>query len=103
MLLLTLSSEPASEGLPAEIEKVQALGLEKAVDQLVEATPDHDPPPAWADLRVQNDLRTQIQQTLTHESPQSGRKLQSEQFRNETNDLTFWWITSHGQHGFSFP
>jgi Protein of unknown function (DUF1800) len=79
-------------GSPPEIEKVQALGLEKAVDQLVEATPDPDPPPAWADLRVQNDLRTQIQQTLTHESPQSGRKLQSEQFRNETNDLTFWWV-----------
>jgi Protein of unknown function (DUF1800) len=80
-------------GSPSEIEKVQALGLERAVNHLVEATPDPDPPPAWADLRAQNDLRTQVQQTLTHESPQLGRKLLSEQFRNEINDLTFWWIT----------
>jgi hypothetical protein len=57
-------------GRPDEIQKVQALGLERAVDMLVEATPDHYPPPAWADPHDQDELRLQVQEALTPEQKQ---------------------------------
>jgi len=80
-------------GRPDEIQKVQALGLERAVDMLVEATPDHYPPPAWADPHDQDELRLQVQEALTPEQKQVAQKLLNEQFRNEMKDLTRWWIT----------
>ncbi len=80
-------------GRPDEIQKVQALGLERAVDMLVEATPDHYPPPAWANPHDQDELRLQVQEALTLEQKQLARKILDEQFRNEMKDLTRWWIT----------
>jgi uncharacterized protein (DUF1800 family) len=80
-------------GRPDEIQKVQALGLERAVDMLVEATPDRYPPPAWADPHDQDELRLQVQEALTPEQKQLARKILDEQFRNEMKDLTRWWIT----------
>jgi uncharacterized protein (DUF1800 family) len=80
-------------GRPDEIQKVQALGLERAVGMLVEATPDHYPPPAWADPHDQDELRLQAQEALTPEQKQLARKILDEQFRNEMKDLTRWWIT----------
>jgi uncharacterized protein (DUF1800 family) len=80
-------------GRPDEVQKVQALGLERAVDMLVEATPDHYPPPAWADPHDQDELRLQVQEALTPEQKQVAQKLLNEQFRNEMKDLTRWWIT----------
>ena len=46
MPLLTLLVRAGFGGRPDEIQKVQALGLERAVDRLVDATPDHYPPPS---------------------------------------------------------
>ena len=79
-------------GRPDEIQKVEALGLERAVDMLVDATPDHYPPPAWADPHDQDELRLQVQEALTPEQKQLAQKLLNEQFRNEMKDLTRWWI-----------
>ena len=79
-------------GHPAEIQKVQALGVARAVDFLVDAGPDHYPPPAWANPHDQDELRSQIQEALTPEEKQLAQKLLNEQFNTEMKDLTRWWI-----------
>jgi uncharacterized protein (DUF1800 family) len=77
---------------PAEIEKVQALGVARAVDSLVDAVPDHYPPPAWANPHDQDELRSQVQEALTPEEKQLAQKLLNEQFNTEMKELTRWWI-----------
>jgi hypothetical protein len=46
-------------GPPEEIQKIFALGPEKAVDSLINAPPENDLPPAWATPNDQDELRAE--------------------------------------------
>src|ERR1700741_510673 len=76
-----------------EIEKLQALGLGKAISSLVDAPPEFYAPPTWANPQDQDELRNQLRDAVTPEQKQSVRKLLNQQFRYEMRDLTRWWIT----------
>ncbi len=77
---------------PAEIEKIQALGPEKAVESLFNVSPENYPPPTWAQPDDQAELRAQIQEATTPEEKQMAQKLLRETFNREMNDLTRWWL-----------
>ena len=49
-------------GSPEEIQKIYALGPEKAVDSLINAPLENDLPPAWATPDDQDELRAEMQE-----------------------------------------
>ncbi len=79
-------------GPPEEIQKIFALGPEKAVDSLINAPPENDLPPAWATPDDQDELHAEMQEAATPQEKQMARKLLREKFNDEMKDLTLWWI-----------
>jgi len=79
-------------GSPDEIEKIYALGPEKAVDSLINAPLENDFPPAWARPDDQNELHAEMEEAATPQEKQMARKLLREKFNDEMKDLTLWWI-----------
>jgi uncharacterized protein (DUF1800 family) len=80
-------------GSPAEIQKVWALGPEKAVDSLIDAPPENIAPPTWATPDDEAELRAQLQEAATPDEKQIARKLLREKFAGEMKDLIRWWVT----------
>jgi uncharacterized protein (DUF1800 family) len=81
-------------GTPAEIEKLVALGPEKAVAQLVdyETIPDATPDPAWARPDPE---RAEKMRAARNASEEERRKLQREQQqaqRQRLVELKHWWL-----------
>jgi uncharacterized protein (DUF1800 family) len=79
-------------GSPEEIQKIYALGLEKAVDSLINAPLENDLPPAWARPDDQDELHAAMQEAATPQEKQMARKLLREKFNDEMKDLILWWI-----------
>jgi uncharacterized protein (DUF1800 family) len=80
-------------GDPSEINKIRALGPEKAVDSLINAVPGIYPPPAWATPDDEDELRNLVQEAATPVEKQMANKLLREKFTDEMKDLTHWWLT----------
>jgi uncharacterized protein (DUF1800 family) len=80
-------------GGAAEIQKILALGPEKAVDSLMNAPLEDNLPPTWAKPDDQAELRAQFQEATTPNEKQLARKLLREKFVGEMKDLTRWWVT----------
>ncbi len=80
-------------GLPAEIDRAQALGPENAVTTLVDAAPRDDSPPSWAQPDDGQDLREQLKLAVTPQDKQLIQKILREKFNSEMKDLTRWWLT----------
>jgi len=80
-------------GKPPEIQRILALGPEKAVNSLINAPPQIDPAPTWATPDDQDQLRALFQEAGTPEEKQMARKLLQEKFVGEMKDLTRWWVT----------
>jgi uncharacterized protein (DUF1800 family) len=79
-------------GNAGEIDKLHALGFEKAVSSLVDAEPAHYPPPECANPHEQDALRQQVREATTPEEKQMARKLLEQQLRLKMRELTRWWI-----------
>ena len=79
-------------GDPSEIDKIQAMGPEKAVDFLVNAPAGNYPAPAWATPDDENELRALVKEAATPEEKQIAKKLLREKFMSEMKDLTHWWL-----------
>jgi uncharacterized protein (DUF1800 family) len=79
-------------GSPDEIQKMYALGPEKAVDSLINAPLENDLQPAWARPDDQDELHAKMQEAATPQEKQMARKLLREKFNGEMKDLTLWWI-----------
>jgi uncharacterized protein (DUF1800 family) len=79
-------------GDPSEINKLRALGPEKAVDSLINVPPGNYPPPAWATPDDETELRAQVKEAATPEEKQAANKLLREKFVSEMKDLTRWWL-----------
>src|SRR5438477_8908523 len=95
-------------GSPAEIEKLQAMGAEKAVSHLVdyEEVPDNTPDPFWAKpdpdrikkVQEARELRKKIQQAAPSERTaleQKARELLRENQRDQRLhilELRAWWL-----------
>jgi uncharacterized protein (DUF1800 family) len=80
-------------GRPGEIEKLRALGLNKAIDSLVDASQDFTPPPDWADPHNEDELQKQVKEAPEGPEKQAARKALNEKNKLEMRDLTHWWIT----------
>src|SRR5437762_2865184 len=81
-------------GTPAQIEKLTALGLDKAVAYLVdyEKTPDNTPDPAWA--KPDTD-RAERFMAARRASEEERRKLLREEQRSQRErilELRAWWL-----------
>jgi hypothetical protein len=74
-------------GGAAEIQKILALGPEKAVDSLMNAPLEDNLPPTWAKPDDQAELRAQFQEATTPDEKQMARKLLREKFVGEMKDL----------------
>src|ERR1700720_3455984 len=79
-------------GDPSEIDKIRALGPEKAVDFLINAPPENYPAPAWATPGDENELRAHVKEAATPEEKQLANKLLREKFMSEMKDLAHWWL-----------
>ena len=81
-------------GTPAEIEKLAALGPQKAVDSLVhfEAVPDRAANPEWAKADPERFAKYKEMQTATPEQKQEMRRMQQRTQRNEIQELRQWWL-----------
>lgn len=81
-------------GTPAEIDRLAALGPEKAVDHLVEyeQIPDATPNPEWA---KPDPTRLERFQAMRKASPEQRRELQREEQRKQRErvlELRNWWL-----------
>jgi uncharacterized protein (DUF1800 family) len=81
-------------GTPAQIEKVAALGLRKAVDQIVnyETIPDDAPNPEWA---RPDPSRLEKYREKKKASPQEKQQLRKEEQRaqrEKIQELRYWWL-----------
>ncbi|MBU6400076.1 MAG: DUF1800 family protein, partial [Verrucomicrobia bacterium] len=81
-------------GTPAEIQRFAALGLEAAVDALVdyEQIPDPTPPPDWAQP---DSARAEQLVAMRDASPERRREMQRAQQalqRDHLLDLRAWWL-----------
>ena len=68
-------------GQPAKIEKLRAMGPAKAIDSLVDASPDFTPPPTWADPH-EDELVKQIKEAPTKQEKQVACKVLNEKFNS---------------------
>lgn len=81
-------------GPPAEIEALHRLGLEGAVNRLLdfEADADPSPKPAWAKFDPE---RFKIQREMRQATPEKRRELQQTQQREQRDrlvELRHWWL-----------
>src|SRR5512140_2996832 len=81
-------------GPPAEIERLQALGLDQALDWLVdfEKTAEHYPDPEWA---KPDSTRVEHLLAARRATPEERRKLQREEQqhqREHLQQLRYWWL-----------
>src|SRR4051812_28393076 len=81
-------------GAPAEIEKITALGHEKAVSWFVdyESIPDNTPDPSWAKPDPDRAQRFLAARNMSEEDR---RKLQREEQQNQRQHITElkgWWL-----------
>jgi uncharacterized protein (DUF1800 family) len=79
-------------GDPSEIDKIQAMGPQKAVDFLINAPAGNYPAPAWATPDDENELRVLVKEAATAQEKQIANKLLREKFMSEMKDLTHWWL-----------
>ena len=81
-------------GTPTEIEKLVALGPEKAVDSLVsfEAVPDTTANPEWAKVDPERFAKYKEMRTATPEQKQEMRRMEQRTQRNELQELRQWWL-----------
>lgn len=81
-------------GTPADIDKLVTLGLERAVDSLVnfESLPETMPNPEWAQADPERFTRYKEMRTATPDQRQEMRRMQQRTQRNELQDLRQWWL-----------
>lgn len=81
-------------GTPAEIQKLHELGLEKAVDSLVdyEKTEDATQNPAWATLDATRLELFKEMRDATPERKQEIRRAEQKRQREEVQELRYWWL-----------
>ncbi len=84
-------------GSPADIENLHQMGLEKAVQSLLnyERHPDDTPPPDWAQNFDENAIAQQQQLLNTTTDPDARRVLQTLQNgleNRQISDLRYWWM-----------
>jgi uncharacterized protein (DUF1800 family) len=81
-------------GTPAEIDKLVALGPEKAVDSLVnfESIPDPTANPEWAKVDPDRFEKYKALRDATPEQKQQMRREAMRDERNELQELRQWWL-----------
>lgn len=81
-------------GTPAEIEKLAALGPEKAVDSLInfESVPDATANPDWARPDPDRFEKYKKMRAATPEEKQEMRRQEQRARRNEIQELRHWWV-----------
>src|SRR5215469_1728622 len=82
-------------GSPAEVKKLNDLGLDKAVDFLVdyETIPDPTPNPEWA--KPDPDRMQHVAEIYRKGSPEDKRQFQQEMQREQRQRITElrgWWL-----------
>ena len=81
-------------GTPAEIEKLAGLGLEKAVETLVEfeATEDPTADPDWAQPDPERFARDRAMRDASPNEKREMRQKEQRAQREKINDLRTWWL-----------
>ncbi|HVK59518.1 MAG TPA: DUF1800 domain-containing protein [Candidatus Kapabacteria bacterium] len=81
-------------GTPAEIEKLTALGPEKAIDSLLnfESIPDATQNPQWAKVDPDRFNKYKTMRDATPEQKQEMRREEQRSQRNELQELRQWWL-----------
>src|SRR5215471_9784179 len=81
-------------GTPGEIEKLVALGPEKAVAQLVdyETIPDATPDPAWAKPDPERAEKLRAARNASEEERRKLLREQQQAQRQRLVELKHWWL-----------
>src|SRR3569833_1256312 len=79
-------------GTPAEIQKLTALGMDKAVDSLLDFEGNPPENPGWAKPDPNRRERFKELRDASPDKKQEIRKQEQREQREHLQDLRYWWL-----------